>query len=479
MIVHMGVCGSRIRDVSLRGAGMNEYITNVRSIHVLLMVLTGAIAAFCVSPQDSMTYLSASYEARFLEELKYTDFKNKFKGLSELWSKEYASKLRGKFAIAPYNLDVSKEFKYQSPILVVWPDNGAKIIDIKNILEKDAGIVYLVPNLDYLSNMFDDYLDDVDWLDGCLGDRNKVVSCSVPRKQGAVLLGIRVVKSEVYNSIRGVVNRVNSKLSDFEMVVELELDGEKVDYLVRDVAYVTGRLESEEYHFYDWIDDLRSKDHRLPHQKSLGRTIRNSAIKAYLMALEITGFEMGWKYIRWSDYFPELDRLIEQVGTMTPTEAADFLREKSEGSKQSVSVFGQGMDERVVYWVGPLLIMGVMLYMLSAIKASIVVAGTKEARSKVLSPWVGLSSDYISKSITVGTILIFPSVLCVVVLLQAPLEIGIYHLVGGVVVIVISVAAICAICDISKLRAAVSFTGEINEGLGQQKKSRRNGPRVR
>lgn len=148
--------------------------------------------------------------------------------------------------------------------------------------------------------------------------------------------------------------------------------------------------------------------------------------------------------------FLDLPYQLPEIGAMTPDEAARHLREKAAGVRQRLSVLGQSVDERIVYYVGPLVILAILWVLLADLLALRRAIGLLRdmkvdapAAHELMPSWIGMHSNALAQAFAFLTILVLPVSALLAAWLQAGEEFGLAQDLS--VFVLLSVAAIACL----------------------------------
>lgn len=125
--------------------------------------------------------------------------------------------------------------------------------------------------------------------------------------------------------------------------------------------------------------------------------------------------------------FPRLKEVWDVVKPLTIGEAKDALlrhsRSSREQSAKPLSIFGLTIESRDASLFGPILVISLLVYLLAQVRhlASI---RPKDFKTLVFFPWVGFFDDLIGKVILLFTILIFPLISSVMIVIVSNYSIG-------------------------------------------------------
>ena len=83
--------------------------------------------------------------------------------------------------------------------------------------------------------------------------------------------------------------------------------------------------------------------------------------------------------------FPQLNARSSEIGFLTPSEAAQHFHDKAAIASQKMSLLGQTVDQRVVSYVGPLVVLAVAWFLLGELTALRVALVFRSADSRTKS----------------------------------------------------------------------------------------------
>lgn len=151
--------------------------------------------------------------------------------------------------------------------------------------------------------------------------------------------------------------------------------------------------------------------------------------------------------------FPEsvaatLYRKLPEIGPLTPDQAARQLRASAAAARQKLSVLGQAVDERILFYGGPLVILAiqwVMLAELTALARAIALAVDMRAElpsmDDLAPSWIGIHANAISRDFSRMTVFVLPVVTLLATWLQTDED---FNLAQSLTVLAMLAAAVFA-----------------------------------
>ena len=116
--------------------------------------------------------------------------------------------------------------------------------------------------------------------------------------------------------------------------------------------------------------------------------------------------------------FIHLKELQNQIGSMSLPEALKFLQDKIDSTKSEVSLLGFSLEERIVIWVGPTVILVLLLFLLVHVKHLHLIWSTSDIIAKTF-PWMPLFSGRLSRLLTFASIVCLPVVSNIMLLVRS------------------------------------------------------------
>lgn len=114
--------------------------------------------------------------------------------------------------------------------------------------------------------------------------------------------------------------------------------------------------------------------------------------------------------------FPRLTALIDEIGLLTPTAAAQQLHLKADASRQKFSLLGQSVDEHLIVTWGPVIVLSIAWFLLCELKATRRayalynrVEPSLLTPSEIIPAWIGAHSNWNSRLFVFFSVFFFPS----------------------------------------------------------------------
>src|ERR1044072_271775 len=105
---------------------MTEFISSIRTTHLVLIGITVAVLAFALSPRDADEYRSAQLEAQFVSEMRssgYYPHRGSRLAISSAVSKVFVA----------YGLNVAPKFSYSAPIIYRAPSRQPTFSEVAEL----------------------------------------------------------------------------------------------------------------------------------------------------------------------------------------------------------------------------------------------------------------------------------------------------------------------------------------------------------
>lgn len=413
---------------------MNEFLSTLRSVHLLLIAVSLALGSFALSPRDSALYHAAQLEAESLTKVKFSDFALDATLAQIYLEKEYVANIRASLAAERDALviEVDPHLRADLFLQVRWPMQGEPIEKIREFVDdfRYALLSTEVPQ------------GDEAWKEifGNPG-RNRRARCVMgPRPiwdiqremiehcpspaPGGQLVDIDMYEiaptssgREAFSNISGSVLRERVD-GDFAQVFIIQHGEELVRYVTRNVDYQEPDALRRNYACVFILEQIGAADkfaQKVPNAKpgdsetpweTRPQRKTSPCHEADSPSDDSEGLRDHFRRL-----FPHLDVLWSQVAHLSPAQAAEQLSVKTMQSRQSLSIGGLSIDERVVAVAGPATVLSVSVYLLvNLIMLRTTLASASQAvREPLHFPWFCLHEDRLSRMLTWMTIALLPS----------------------------------------------------------------------
>jgi hypothetical protein len=424
----LAVLASRITCALAYDDPMSEFFSTLRSIHLLLIAVSLALSSFSLSPRDSELYYTAQLEAESLTKVKFDKFE-----IAALYAvirlgDEYMAELRKSKANenAALHIDVASYADADVLMQVTWPLEDQSLVKIRDFID----------NFKYKLVPTEVPSDDESWKE-IFGDpaSKKTARCAVrrpdiegysiescpPLAEPGTLVGIEVYQKntsetgETATAFGEEVVNLKNYQGNFAQVFEIKIGEKSINYVAP-------------AHFKE-PEEPRGNFSCTFMLAQLG----NKFLKIGQKTEDQWKTPPSWDAARWQtktspcyenpdserasgsrDYFrklfPGLSALWSQVANLTPTQAAEQLSIKAMQSRQSLSIGGLTIDERMVAIAGPITVLSVAVYLLVnliMLRSALSMTSTNSAE-QLLFPWFCLHHDRLSRLLTWTTVGLLP-----------------------------------------------------------------------
>jgi hypothetical protein len=370
-----------------------EFLDAIRTTHLLLIVVSAAVLFFALSPRDSELYGLAKAEIDSLQKVQFEGYLKSVAPTAQSAIERRADSLKIVLSREQRDFKVSPSLGSQGQLVTAWPDDSSKLKDILAFFEGPNEIS--VPN----------YVIDAQLL---------------PSLRSAVAK---------YNSQKCVQAFTEKPVPCGKITKDFRLELVDVEIVKHPDVTITIPIRREKYTF-----DLEIpvyKDFPLPHTCKIDFIFtrddeKETAIATEAIACQTQLAVKGNLALDWIKRTPtQASALLttvqpgtveilfhsravwDQISGMTRAEAARFLGDKVRSSRQTVSVGGLSLDERLVTLLAPPLLVAIEVYLL----AQIIMLRTALNRRLIKMqayPWVGMFDGTLPFAISVFTTVLLP-----------------------------------------------------------------------
>lgn len=409
---------------------MDEFLKTIRFLHQVLIGVCAALIAFSLSPDPKAGYTTALLELNvILRQLTLHDYAMYAKTVAQHDDEEEAAYLkqrfdRNKLIVENYALPISQKFTVTRPYYCEYPKDNATVADYLQFVDSggligevgfEYGEIPGVPELlakilkeqrrvkskltdlkPELREVFFKLSEEIPqekfpWQD-LSGEsheasddefefpHNSTRLLNVPR---IGLMGMNVSPPDK-REFRGEIGLTFT--SNVSSLVSIEPSLSSVMPGVEDGRVVTTiYVNPSASYFYgkkhlavDWLRTMPDL-FRLVHRARDGQDI----------------------------LFPNLKPLMNQLQTMSLTDASKFLQDKIDSTHNDLSFLGISIQQEVAVWVGPLVVALIMVYLLSHFRHLHNIDNLNGPPMKMF-PWIGIFEDSLSRTLTFISIAIMP-----------------------------------------------------------------------
>lgn len=421
---------------------MEAFLSNIRTAHLLLIAITIAAAVFCFTPRDYDLYHSARLEAEFLSGIPDTAYPRSLHRLQEQASRSGIASVDAILSRPPFQFQAAdSRWRGGLSLMTRWPTEKSTVRDIVKILNTDPFIQVLTFEPESSVSLEEDDVGfdlafgkkNVQLSGRCLAysekqERDVRVRCS-PVLPGAVFEEVRSVDRKTYETLGDVLN-VPSEYSSFganRLVMQITNpgeDSEPAEYLLSSAdakslpSEIVGKMS-----YKNWLIRYYLASEGIKHKDNLWVSLFVN--QRHRLAVGEAAGIFSYSTDDFGMLFSSLAALYREVGEMTPKEALGYLRGKEQGAKKDMSLAGQAVDYRIMYLVGPVAMFMVLVYLVYLVGSARQAAQKLGARKDYLGyPWFALSRDPLARLLTSVTLILAPSLVTLMALLQSSTEPG-------------------------------------------------------
>ncbi|HVR45640.1 MAG TPA: hypothetical protein VMT95_03200 [Candidatus Binatia bacterium] len=432
---------------------MNSFLGAIRNGHLVLMLVSAAVLLFALSPNEVASLRQALTEATALRSVDYAGLPTSYiqvvgKVLLHNLVPGPTDSLRTGFA---KNRWQSKSMRVDFPLLIYVPDDRTATLQEIYEFFSDASSTGMGVEPALLKQK----LEWDPWktvartaIDGaCVDDQHRWAPCRrIPSSAAvaAVVLSVTLARNE-----KEVI-----PLAPLPSVVEDAFSpDENVTVFLHHNDVKDGLL-----HVY-WFDGPRTWSfvERVPltvFYASSASMTSPATPQQWLRKFEPDNERIVFGNSKEKALLSELRLFWNDVSLKTPAQAVAYLQDRIDNSRQSISLFGLTVDQRVVLLVGPIAILIAALYLLSLLQMFVISLKMSELPNSSIEsyPWVGLFSNPFSIVASTIAILILPPVASSLLVIEYWGGIGAASVTATAVTVVLVVVSLLTGRTLTELR---------------------------
>lgn len=391
---------------------MNETLKTIRLIHQILIIASAALLAFALSPYNATHYRSAISELTLLKRLEikgYVEFAGNvaqddvMKDDAEAWKT---------LIVRSSKMSPSANFKMHPSFYAERPVGDATMEDYRRFFEEKNRIEYVYA--------------------GANGDI-----------------------SEIEKTFSIIPTQSISSVSDIWFKLPQEIPRVGVNPLDRNDLAIANPISPETIIKYEvWVS----------REGEVGSSMYPGEVDTIAWKRIDDTYGMQWLRLQSEIYsglvqtrgeyevlFPGVKEYWNYVSTMTPTQALQFLQEKSDSSQKALTFLGLAVPKLITVWAGPLILSMITLFFISHVKHLNREAGGNVSFIKTF-PWIALFPDSLSRVLTIFSIAIFPIISSGAVVWASANESGTASILGACITVLNFAASIACLLEIGRLR---------------------------
>jgi len=423
---------------------MNEFLTTLRSTHLLLIAVSLALAAFALSPRDAELYHAAQLEAESLTKVDFDRFVAYVMLAQRDIEEEYVAEVRESLTDVTDDLHIVVNDNLDADLFLhAWsPNNGESISRIREFVDdfKFSLLAIKIPHGKYGWETIFGKPAGGKSVPCIISNRpvfeidRKTIEKCAPLRDGGRLVNIETLEITPAPSDREILSHGAESYKEkvkgeFAQVFSIENNGQVVDFLKTYRSYREVETQPKNFACVFLMDQMDVSKKYVSRQGS-GATyespwqISMKQIKSSPCYDDDVNFledSLSKQPNRFRRLFPHLHELWSQVASLSPGQAANQLSVKAMQSRQTLSIGGLSVDERLVSVAGPGAVLSVSAYLLVnlVMLRSARRSTHPSAREPLLYPWFCLHNDRLSRMLTLLTVVVIPIFSTVAILRKA------------------------------------------------------------